>query len=127
MSNHLSNCGLKIFEHENSPPDDVLRGARSYEEVLAWIQSLAPKDTTSVLRFQEKRRSCLPAVLGGGGLGVSEMKQKDVEGSEDVIPNLGKHQEGEQMRNSEAEVKTPDPPRKQNPETEIKTPGLPKK
>ena len=23
VSNHLANCGLKIFEHENSPSDDV--------------------------------------------------------------------------------------------------------
>jgi hypothetical protein len=23
MSNHLANCGLKIYEHENSPHDDI--------------------------------------------------------------------------------------------------------
>lgn len=74
VSNHLANCGLKRFEHENSPSDDVFRGARSYEEVLARIQSLVPKDTTAVLKFQEHRRSCLPVVLRGGSLDVSEMK-----------------------------------------------------
>jgi hypothetical protein len=42
--------------------------------------------------------------------------------------NQGKHQDKEeQMKNPEAEEKTPDPPKKQNPETEIKTPEPPKK
>jgi hypothetical protein len=86
---------------------------------------LAPEDTDVVLKFQEHRRSCIPAVLGGSG--VSETKQKDVEGSEDAIPDLGKHQEGEQTKNPEAEVKTLDPPRKQNLETEKKTLRTPKK
>ena len=33
VSTHLGNCGLKRFEHECSPSDDVFRGARSYSEV----------------------------------------------------------------------------------------------
>jgi hypothetical protein len=66
--------------------------------------------------------------LRGEGPGISETKQKDVEGSKDANPNPGKQQdEDEQMKNPEAEEKTPDPPKKQNPETEIKTPKLPKK
>jgi hypothetical protein len=44
VSNHLANCGLKIFEHENSPSDDIFRGVRSCEEILAQIQSLAPEE-----------------------------------------------------------------------------------
>jgi hypothetical protein len=128
VSNHLANCGLKRFEHENSPSDDIFRGARSYEEILARIQSLAPEERADVLKFQEHRRSCLPAVLRGEGPGVSETKQKDAEGSKDATPDQGKHQdEGEQTKNPEAEKKTPDPPKKQNPETEIKTPEPPKK
>jgi hypothetical protein len=56
------------------------------------------------------------------------MKQKDAEGSEDATPDQGKHQdEEEQMKNLEAEKKTPDPPKEQNLETEIKTPELLKK
>ena len=74
VSNHLANCGIKRFEHENSPLDDVFRGERCYEEVLARIQSLAPEDTTPVLRFQEHRRSCLPIVLQGGNPCVSKTK-----------------------------------------------------
>jgi hypothetical protein len=116
VSNHLANCGLKRFEHEFSPSDDIFRGARSYGEVLVRIRSLAPEDMASVLKFQENRRRSLPAVLGG--LGISETKQKDAEGSEDQISNLGKHQEGEQTKNPEAEEETPTHPGNRVPETE---------
>jgi hypothetical protein len=91
MSNHLANCGLKRFEHENSPLDDIFQGTRSYAEILAQIQSLAPKERADVLKFQEHRRSCLPAVLRGEGPSTSEMKQKYAEGSKDVTPDQGKH------------------------------------
>ena len=33
VSTHLGNCGLKRFEQECSPSDDVFRGARSYSYV----------------------------------------------------------------------------------------------
>jgi hypothetical protein len=122
VSNHLANCGLKRFEHENSPSDDIFRGASSYEEILDWIQSLVPEDRAEVLKFQEHRRSCLPAVLRGEGPGISETEQKEVEGSKDATLESGKHQDKEeQTKNPEAEGKTLDPPKKQNPETEIKT------
>jgi hypothetical protein len=65
VSNHLANCGLRRFEHENSPVDDIFRGTRSYAEVLAWIQALAPEERADVLKFQGHRRSCLPPVLRG--------------------------------------------------------------
>jgi hypothetical protein len=65
ISNHLANCGLKRFEHENSPSDDIFRGTRSYAEVLARIQALAPEERADVLKFQEHLRSCLPPVLWG--------------------------------------------------------------
>jgi hypothetical protein len=113
VSNHLANCKLKRFEHDNSPSDDIFRGARSYEEILIWIKSLSPEERVDVLKFQEHRRSCLSIVLRGEGLGISETKQKDAEGSKYATPDQGKHQdEGEQMKNPEAEKKTPDPPKK---------------
>jgi hypothetical protein len=113
MRNHLANCRLKIFEHENSPLDDIFRGARSYAEILARIQSLAPEERVDVPKFQEHRRSCLPVVLRGEGSSTSEVKQKDAEGYKDANPNQGKHQdEEEQTKNPEAEIKTPDPPKK---------------
>jgi hypothetical protein len=91
VSNHLENCEVKRFDHENSPPDDVFRGARSYEEVLVRIQSLAPEDRAEVLKFQGHRRSCLPAILCSEGPGISKTKQKDAEGSKDATPDQGKH------------------------------------
>jgi hypothetical protein len=93
VSNHLASCGLKRFEHENSPSDDIFRGARSYAEILARIQTLAPEERADVLKFQEHRRSCLPAVLRGEGPSTSEVKQKDAEGSKDATPDQGKHQD----------------------------------
>jgi hypothetical protein len=116
VSNHLASCGLKRFEHENSPSDDIFRGARSYVEILARIQTLAPDERADVLKFQEHRRSCLPAVLQGEGPSISEAKQKEAKGSKDATPDQGKHQdEGEQTKSPETEIKTPDPPKKQSP------------
>jgi hypothetical protein len=113
VSNHLANCGLKRFEHEFSPPDDIFRGVRSYEEVLARIQSLAPEDTTSVLKFQEHRRSCLPAVLRGVSPGVYETEPKDAEGPKDAAPGSGRSQdEGRQMKKPKVEAQNPDLPKK---------------
>ena len=89
---------------------------------------MAPEDRAEVLKFQEHRRSCLPAVLRGESSGVPETKQKDSEDPKDAIPDSAKHQdEEEQTKNPKTEVKTSDPPKKQNPETEIKTPEPPKK
>jgi hypothetical protein len=55
MSNHMANCGLKRFEHESSPHDDILQGTRSYTEVLAQIQDLSPEERADVFKFQEHR------------------------------------------------------------------------
>jgi hypothetical protein len=51
VSNHLASCGLKRFEHKNSPSDDIFRGARSYAKIPAWIQTLAPEERVDVLKF----------------------------------------------------------------------------
>jgi hypothetical protein len=71
VSNHLASCGLKRFEHENSPSDDIFRGTRSYVEILTQIQTLAPEERVDALKFQEHRRSCLPAVLQGENLSTA--------------------------------------------------------
>jgi hypothetical protein len=121
ISNHLASCGLKRFEHENSPSDEIFRGARTYAEILARIQTLAPEERADVLKFQEHRRSCLPAVLRGENPSTAEMKQKYVEGSKDATPGQEKHQdEGEKTKSPKVEIKTPNPPKKQSPVT---TPG----
>jgi len=41
VRNHMASCGLQIYEHENSPHDDIFQGARSYAEVLSQIQALS--------------------------------------------------------------------------------------
>ena len=86
VSNHLSSCDLKRFEHENSPSDDIFLGTRSYVEVLAQIQALAPEERANVLKFQEHRQSCLPPVLRGENPITVEVQQKEVEGSKDTAP-----------------------------------------
>jgi hypothetical protein len=91
VSNHLASCGLKRFEHENSPSNDIFRGARYYAEILARIQTLAPEERADVLKFQEHRRSCLPTVLWGESPSTAEVKQKYVEGSKDATLGQGKH------------------------------------
>jgi hypothetical protein len=121
VSNHLANCGLKRFEHENSPSDDIFRGTRSYAEVLARIQALAPEERADVLKFQEHRRSCLPPVLRGENPITVEVQQKEAEGSKDSAPRQEEHQDREeQTRSPKPEMKTPDPPKKQTP---VATPG----
>jgi hypothetical protein len=44
VSKHMASCGLKRYEHENSPPGDIFRGARSYAEVLSRIQALLQEE-----------------------------------------------------------------------------------
>jgi hypothetical protein len=68
------------------PHDDIFRGARSYAEVLARIQALAPEERADVFKFQEHRRSCLPPVLRGENPTTVEVQQKEAEGSKDSTP-----------------------------------------
>jgi hypothetical protein len=115
VSNHLASCGLKRFEHENSPSNDIFRGTRSYAKILARIQTLALKERVDVLKFQEHRRSCLPAMLRGESPSTMEVKQRDVEVSKDATPDQEKHQdEGEKTKSLKTEIKTPDLPKKQS-------------
>jgi hypothetical protein len=121
VSNNLSNCGLKSFEHENSPSDDIFQDTRFYAEVLARIQALAPKERADVLKFQEHRRSCLSLVLRGENPIIVEVQQKEAEVSKDSTPRQEEHQDREeQTRSLKPEMKTPDSPKNQTPVT---TPG----
>jgi hypothetical protein len=113
VSNHLANYGLKRFEHENSPSDDIFQGTRSYAEVLARIQALAPEERADVLKFQEHRWSCLPLVLRGENPIIVEVQQKEAEGSKDSAPRQEKHQDrGEKTRSLKPEMKTLDLPKR---------------
>jgi hypothetical protein len=37
VGNHMANCNLKRYEHEDSPQDEIFRGVRSYPEVLSRV------------------------------------------------------------------------------------------
>jgi hypothetical protein len=65
MGNHMASCNLKIYEHEDSPHDDIFRGERSYREVLSQFQTLAPDQLVEFYNFQRHRRNGLPKVLQG--------------------------------------------------------------
>jgi hypothetical protein len=87
VGNHLANCGLKRYEHEHSPHDDIFRGTRSYAEVLSRIQALSPEEMVDFFKFQEHRRSCLPPVLQGKNSPSADVQQTDAKGSKDSGPD----------------------------------------
>jgi hypothetical protein len=65
VENHLAQCNMKIYMHEDSPYDDVFKGVRSYEEVQDKVQTLPPDQQASFLTFQRHRRSSFPKILQG--------------------------------------------------------------
>jgi hypothetical protein len=65
MENHLSQYNLKRYVHENSPQDEIFRGARSYEEVLDRVQNLSPNQQANFFNFQRHKWNSLPKVLQG--------------------------------------------------------------
>jgi hypothetical protein len=56
---------LKRYEHENSPQYEIFRGARSYQEVLNRVQTLAPDKLPEFYNFHKHRRNSLLKVLQG--------------------------------------------------------------
>jgi hypothetical protein len=93
VSNHMASCGLKRFEHENLPHDDIFRGMRSYAKVLGRIQALSPEEKADVFKFKEHRQSCLPPVLQGENPTIVEVQQTEAEGSKDSTPDQEEHQD----------------------------------
>jgi hypothetical protein len=65
VGNHLASCGLKRYEHEISPHDEVFRGVKTYSEVLNQVRALQSGDMLELYKFQEHRRSGLPKFLQG--------------------------------------------------------------
>jgi hypothetical protein len=63
VRNHLASCGLKRYEHKDSPHDKKFQGMRSFTEVLSQIQALPPRDMVEFLKFWEHRQSCIPQIL----------------------------------------------------------------
>jgi hypothetical protein len=93
VGNHMASCGLKSYEHEHSPHDDIFRGARSYAEVLNRIQALSPEEMVDLFKFQEHRRSYLPPVLQGKNPSTTDVQKTGAKGSKDSEPDQGEHQE----------------------------------
>jgi hypothetical protein len=92
VSNHLASCGLKRYEHEDSPHDEIFWGARSFAEVLSRIQALPPRDMAEFLKFQEHRRSCLPQILQGEAPELPVTKMMGAKGAKDSSPSGEKDQ-----------------------------------
>jgi hypothetical protein len=44
---------MKVYEHEESPHDDIFKGVKTYEEVLDRVQTLPSNLQTSFLTFQK--------------------------------------------------------------------------
>jgi hypothetical protein len=65
VENHLAQYNMKIYIHEESPYDDIFRGARSYEEVQNRFQSLPLDQHAGFLSFQKHRRKILPKISQG--------------------------------------------------------------
>jgi hypothetical protein len=42
VGNHLAQCNMKTYEHEDSPCDDIFKGIKAYEEVLDRVQASPP-------------------------------------------------------------------------------------
>jgi hypothetical protein len=59
---------------------------KSYNEVLARIEALSPKERADVVRFQEHRQIFLPPVLRGENLTIAEEHQTEAGGSKGSAP-----------------------------------------
>ena len=65
INRHVTQCGLKGYEHEISVYDDVFRNAKSYEEVHSRVQTLSPDAHVGFASLHRNRRQCLPKILQG--------------------------------------------------------------
>jgi hypothetical protein len=65
VGNHMAHYGMKVYEREESPRDDIFKGRKTYEEVLDKVHKLPSDLQTSFQTFQRHRRSGFPKVLQG--------------------------------------------------------------
>jgi hypothetical protein len=59
VENHLAQYNLKKYVHENSPQDEIFRGARSYEEVLDKSPNSVTRSTSQLLQFPKAQMEYL--------------------------------------------------------------------
>ena len=82
---HVTQCGLKAYEHEISVYDDVFRNAKSYEEVQSRVQTLSPDAQVGFASFQRNRRQCLPKILQGEMPTLAQEQETIPPGFETII------------------------------------------
>jgi hypothetical protein len=73
VGNHMASCNLKRYEHEESPQDEMFRGARSYQEVLNRVRALSPDKITEFYNFKK-----LEGIAVVSRLSVSEQVRGDI-------------------------------------------------
>jgi hypothetical protein len=121
VGNHMVSCGLKRYEHENSPHDNIFRGVRSYAEVLSLIQTLSLEEMADFFKSQDYLRSCLSPVLQGKNPPTADVQQMEAKGSKDSGPDQGENQEKKkQVGDPKQEVKISNSPGKP---ASVVTPG----
>jgi hypothetical protein len=125
MGNHMASCGLKRYEHEDSPHDEIFRGARSYSEVLSRVRALSPEGMIEFYKFQEHRRSGLPKVLQGKVSTPPGIQQTKAKGSTDTSPGKQETQgntEETETSNQETEIPSQEerPPETDTPGKQVK-------
>jgi hypothetical protein len=80
----MASCNLKRYEHEESPQDEMFRGARSYQEVLSRVRALSPDQIIEFYNFWRHRRNGLPKVLQGENLTSPDTEQTETQGLETI-------------------------------------------
>jgi hypothetical protein len=85
INRHVTQCGLKAYEHEVSFYDDVFRNAKSYEEVQSRVQTLSPDAQVGFASFQRNRRQCLPKILQGEMSTSTQEQETTPPGFETII------------------------------------------
>jgi hypothetical protein len=99
VGNHLAHCNMKTYEHEDSPCDDIFKGARAYEEILDRVQALPPDLQANFLAFQKHRRAGLPKILQGESTNPPSEQESIPPGFE--LKSLDKRTTEENPKNSE--------------------------
>jgi hypothetical protein len=104
----MASCNLKRYEHEDSPQDEIFRGARSYPEVLGQVRALSPDKMIEFYDFQRHRRSSLPKVLQGGAPMSPATQQTETRSQEAV--SSSKQETWENLEKTEVSTQKEDTP-----------------
>jgi hypothetical protein len=56
VENHLAQFNMKKYFHEYSPYDEVLRGDKSYDEVISRFQNLIEEEQSRISQFPKPQK-----------------------------------------------------------------------